>query len=237
MFYINDQPTVVGGQPAKTYAKNSTRWVLAVNHEFFYAYQFSNPAYEQTLRAMTLAIGDPTGSWMIQYSFPYGKNGINTFFSAYIHLLDKAVDPKNDRAVDKKTLLNLSKKRQDVFSQLSYNNSQYFRLQVWQEGIARYFEYKLALKASKDYHPTPAFNRLQNVIPFARAASEINNNMQAVLPRMTLSGQKRLTFYYVGFAEGLLLDRISPHWKHDNFDSIFNLGSLLFHKPALANLK
>jgi len=186
---------------------------------------------------MALANGDPTGSWMIEYSFPYRESVINKSFSEYTRLLHKTLQIKTKSSNEKNMLLELSKKQHDIVSRLSYDDSQYFKLQVWQEGIARYVEYKLALIASKDYQTTTGFDSLTDVISFNKAADEILDNMMLVLPRMTLSEQKRLTFYYVGFAEGLLLDRVAPDWKRDYFDSIFNLGNLLFPTPSLANLK
>lgn len=96
---------------------------------------------------------------------------------------------------------------------LAPDDYRYFSFQVWQEGVARYIEYKTAQWASQTYVPTDAFKSLRHYKPFAVAASDLKDRIMRRLATMSLGEDKRVTFYPIGAGEALLLDRTAPAWQ------------------------
>ncbi|MEJ2722671.1 MAG: hypothetical protein P8181_16260 [bacterium] len=89
----------------------------------------------------------------------------------------------------------------------------YFSFQVWQEGIARYTEYKMARLAGDAYTPTEAFESLPDFVPFSIDADRIRDHVASELLRVSLKDSRRSAFYHVGAAEGMILDRANPGWR------------------------
>jgi len=97
---------------------------------------------------------------------------------------------------------------------LTPDDYKYFSFQIWQEGIARYTEFRMADLAAKKYSPTKEFRALKDYTPFKEVADSIlNKEILASLPTLELDRLERLVFYPFGAAEGLLLDRANPNWR------------------------
>ncbi len=97
----------------------------------------------------------------------------------------------------------------------------YFSFQIWQEGIARYTEVRLAESAGMSYRPTLRFENLEDFRPFARDAEETRTHLLTELLRVSLADSRRVAFYHLGAAEALLLDRVNPQWQADYFNRKF----------------
>ncbi len=205
--------TIVIGQAENTSAKTSTPWVLTVLHEHFHQLQTSQPAYYAEVGALNLARGDQTGMWMLNFAFPYKDARIGEQFSALSKLLADALRAKKKGEFSPKLERYLEARR--AFRQaLTPDDFNYFSFQLWQEGVARYSEFRIAELAAKRHKPGREFRALKDYTPFSEAADRLlNERILGALAAMRLDKSERLAFYPFGAAEGLLLDRASPNWR------------------------
>jgi hypothetical protein len=94
---------------------------------------------------------------------------------------------------------------------------------MWQEGIARYTEYRIAKLAAGKYKSSKAFRALKDYKPFAEVAQQIKSGILDELITGKLEDNKRVMFYALGAGEGLLLDRTNPRWRQHYFVDKFYL--------------
>ncbi len=169
--------------------------------------------------------------WMLNFAFPYKDDRVTAQFSRLSKLLAQALQAKTKREFSAKLAIYLEA-RNAFQSLLSPDDYKYFSFQLWQEGIARYTEFRIADLAAKKYKPTREFRSLKDYTPFKEvAASILNQQILGSLPRLQLEKSERLVFYPFGAAEGLLLDRANPKWQSRYFtekfylDKFFSLNS------------
>ena len=211
---------IVIGQPKNTNASHSTRWVVTLLHEHFHQYQQSRPVYYTATNALGLAGADTTGMWMLNYPFPYDSKEVGEAFETLCRRLREAVLARDDASfVDKFTAY--QRARTQFKNMLSAPDYSYFSFQVWQEGLARYTEYKVARLAGLAYTPSEQFAGLRDVVGFDRDAKQIRDHMISKLLTMRLADAKRTAFYQVGAAEGMILDYIYPQWRKHYFEKKF----------------
>ena len=217
---VGGVPTIVIGTADQT-RMSSTKWVLTVAHEHFHQWQTSQPGYYAGVAALDLAKGDSTGMWMLNYAFPYSTERVAGTFGALARslraaLLDTstAARPTHESAV--------AAARAQLASDLAAADRRYLDFQLWQEGIARYTEYRIARAAASAYLPTEDFRSLPDAEPFAvvaeRLRREILTDDNTVLDR-----ERRVAFYPVGAALGLWLDQTEPGWRQRYLKAGFSL--------------
>ncbi len=205
--------TVVIGQAENTSRKTSTPWVVTVLHEHFHQLQSSEPNYYKEVDALNLSNGDQTGMWQLNYPFPYKDTQTGKSFSALSNLLAETLQTKKKSNFSAK-LNEYLKARREFQQMLSEADYRYFSFQIWQEGIARYTEWRIADLAARKYKPSKEFRVLKDYVPFKEVAEEIlNKQIMASLPTLQLEKWERNVFYPFGAAEGLLLDRTNPKWQ------------------------
>ncbi len=206
--------TVVIGQAENTSKKTSTPWVITVLHEHFHQLQSSDPTYYKEVDRLNLANGDQTGMWQLNYPFPYKDASTNERFTHLSNLLAKTLQTKKKSEFSAK-LKEYFKARQAFQQMLSEADYKYFSFQIWQEGIARYTEWRIADLAARKYKPSKQFRALKDYEPFKKVADEIlNKQIMASLPTLQLEKWERNVFYPFGAAEGLLLDRANRKWQN-----------------------
>ncbi len=205
-------PTIVIGQPHNTDASHSTRWVTTLLHEHFHQWQQSRPDYYSSIDSLGISGADSTGMWMLNYPFPYDSSSVRGAFSVMCRRLWDALDGVDEPDFRLRVDAYLAAKREfrDV---LAADDYAYFCFQVWQEGIARYTEYKLARLAGDAHTPTEAFALLPDFVPFSADADRIRDHVASELLRVSLKQSRRSAFYHVGAAEGMILDRVNPSWR------------------------
>lgn len=213
--------TIVIGQAENTSVKSSAPWVVTVLHEHFHQLQHSQPTYYADVNALELSRGDQTGMWMLNFAFPYKDARVNEQFSALCGLLSEALKAKKKSEFSAK--LKAYVQAREAFRQtLGPDDYRYFSFQVWQEGMARYTEYRVAESAAKRYKPSKEFRALKDYTSFGEvAASILNERILSSLPTLRLDKSERLVFYPFGAAEGLLLDRANPRWRSRYFTEKF----------------
>lgn len=217
-------PTIVIGQPEAT-GKSSTFWVLTALHEHFHQFQSSQPDYYSSVNALGLSGGDQTGQWMLNYPFPYESPNVADRFNEWSVALHN-VHQKAGTPEFEENLSAYFEKRTLLREALDENDYKYMSFQIWQEGVARYTEYKITETASTQYTPTTEFSMLDDFIPFSEAAGELYGNILGGLAETSLQNHKRVAFYSVGAAEALLQDILNPDWKKHYFEMKFDLADM-----------
>lgn len=214
--------TIVVGQPEQT-KKSSTFWVLTVLHERFHQIQTSQSGYYDGVAKLDLANGDQSGQWMLQYPFPYDSAKVVERFHQYRDALRRGLSARTEEL--EQVTRDVLAARTALRNVLSAPDWRYLEFQLWQEGISRYTELRIA-RAAAEHTPLPAFARLPDVISYAAAADSLRKNVERELSTLNLPGWKRVAFYPTGAAEGLLLDRVNPSWRARYFAERFALEPL-----------
>jgi len=194
-------PTIVVGTAPHT-GKSSSEWVLTLLHEHFHQWQSSLPDYYGGVAALDLAGGDSTGMWMLDYPFPY------------------------DSAPVQQTTRDLAKAL-SAAPLLAPADRRYLEFQLWQEGVARFIEYQAARLATDLSPPAAAFTKLSDYESYDRLASRRRRALEQELERFDLGKNRRVSFYSLGAAYALLLERINPRWKQMYEATPFVLSKLL----------
>jgi hypothetical protein len=215
---------IVVGQPQNTTAKTSTPWLIVVMHEHFHQLQHGYPGYYDALKALGLSRGDNGGTWMLNYPFPYDRPEVAQSFGHLRDLLLAALAEPN-RAKARRLAKGYAAERKRVFAQLTPDDHKYIAFQLWQEGIARYTQIKVA-EAAAGYKPTDAFRDLPDYEPFATHAAKARTETLAELKEADMAKWKRVFVYSFGAAEGLLLDRLHPGWQDAYFKHLLTTDPL-----------
>jgi hypothetical protein len=215
-------PTIVIGRAEATTARTSTRWVLTVLHEHFHQLQYSQPAYYAEVDRLGLAKGDSSGMWMLDYAFPYADSAVARGFEARTQALGRALAAEPGEALSREAAA-YRRERQRFDASLKPADARYMEFQLWQEGISRYTELRLAELAAERFEPSPEFRALRDFTPFAQAAERIRARIDAALAAPQLPQAERIAFYALGAAEGLLLDRTNPKWRARYFHEMLRL--------------
>ena len=211
--------TIVIGQAENTDAKTSTPWVVTLMHEHFHQLQDSQPNSYADLAALNLSHGDQSGMWMLNYAFPYDSPELKQQFAVMSRFLADALRSRNSE-FPTKVAAYLETRRQ-LKQMLNEDDYKYFSLQLWKEGIARYTEYRVAQLAARKFRPSKAFRDLKDFGSFDSIAQKIMNRILKELDTLKLEDYQRVSFYPIGAGEGLLLDKINPHWHSRYFAEKF----------------
>lgn len=221
LYPVGDVPAIVVGTPKNT-GYSGPHWTITLLHEHFHQLQYSHADYQSGINDLNLSKGDKTGMWMLNYPFPYDSLPVQNKFSELCEKLSKALTKINSDDLDEyiKEYEKTKNELKDILNKDDYN---YFSFQLWQEGIARYTEYSITKLASNEFEPNEEYQALKDFIPFTEVADSMLNNIKKGLKELTLSGYKRVAFYYIGSAEGLLLDKNNPKWRDLYFKDKFYL--------------
>jgi hypothetical protein len=213
---VGQTPTIVIGQAGNA-GKNSTEWVLTVLHEHFHQLQFSHPGYYKGLDTLGLARGDQTGIWMLNYPFPYDSVPIQDLMKAASMALAAALDSPVSRTGE-------AIHRYDALrTALRVDDRRYLEFQLWQEGVARYVEYQCAVLAAQGDAPSAVFAALPDYVPYATVSTRLWTEIMEGLRGSDLRARRRTSFYPLGAALALLIDRATPEWKERYFSPMFTL--------------
>lgn len=226
---VGGVPTIVVGQPANT-GLTSTRWVLTVLHEHFHQLQNSQPGYYSGVAALGLARGDTTGMWMLNFAFSYDSAAVQARFAAFARALDTTLTvlPAGERGGRGGPARAVADARAQLRAALSAADDRYLAFQMWQEGVARYTELRVArLAAEPGYAPTDAFRALPDYTDYSSAAAAIERDIRACLQDPDLRRTRRVAFYPAGAATALVLDAVAPDWRARYFAQMFALEPLL----------
>jgi hypothetical protein len=217
---VGGVPTIVIGRAENTQKKTSTPWVATVLHERFHQLQYSQPGYYADVNALNLSRGDETGMWMLNYDFPYSAPDVQKQFGVMSRLLAEALRAGNGKELSARAAAYLDARKR-FREMLAPGDYKYFSFQVWQEGVARYAEYRVAELAARSYRPSREFRSLKDYKPFKAVADEMRRGVVTELETLRLGEYRRVAFYPLGAGEALLLDRLNPKWKRRYFAEKF----------------
>lgn len=218
-FPFNGTPTIVVGIPENT-GKASSEWIATLLHEHFHQLQYAQPDYYASVDSLNLSGGDKSGMWMLNYPFPYDSVAIDQQFQKLCLLLFVTLS-----TLGKKEFTGRSqeywRERENFKNMLSEKDYRYFSFQIWQEGMARYTELKIAELLAQNYQPSQTLSRLGDFLPFKKVAANLKNEIVDNLESMTLKSFQRTAFYPFGAAEGLILDQQNKNWRKLYFQEKF----------------
>ncbi|HKY19819.1 MAG TPA: hypothetical protein VJM31_01255 [Vicinamibacterales bacterium] len=200
-------PLIVMGRAEAT-TKTSTAWVLTLMHEHFHQYQMSDPHYYTATEQLDLSKGDQTGMWMLNYPFPYQRDDVAGPFAALSRQLGGVLSSAS--GTDRQRFWHAYA---EFLATLSEPDRRYLSLQVWQEGVARYVELRVAEVAASAYTPSREFQTLADAEPFSAVAGRMREAILRELETPDLQKQQRVSFYAFGAGLALLLDQENNAWK------------------------
>jgi hypothetical protein len=215
---------IVIGEPANTSAQTSTPWLITVMHEHFHQLQYSQPDYFKKLDDLGLSHGDKSGMWALNYAFAYDNPEVAQSFAKLRDQLLQTLaeqDPLKFHELSSRYL----QARRAFFAQLPKDDGKYFSFQLWQEGMARYTQVRVA-EAVEKYQPTKNFSALPDYTPFSRYGASARVKTLEELKQVDLSRDRRDVVYSFGAAEGFLLDRIHPGWQQEYFQHMLTTEPL-----------
>jgi pimeloyl-ACP methyl ester carboxylesterase len=212
---VGGVPTVVIGQPGAT-DKSSTYWVLTALHEHFHQLQSTRPDYHAGVETLGLTGGDETGMWMLNYPFPYDDPHVQRLIGDYRDALVAALHDPSAMPVYAFTRARLAE-------ELEPADYRYLSFQLWQEGVARYTEIRVAEAAAMRHQPSAEFEALDEFVPYSDAAASLHWQLDEDLVSLDLAAQRRVAFYPLGAAEAFILDAAHPGWQRRYFTEPFYL--------------
>ena len=216
---LGGPPLVVVGRPAAT-GLDPTSWVVMVMHEHFHQLQMSDSAYYADVEALDLADGDETGNWMLDFPFPYADARVDARFRGFCAAIRAVLAGDAPPGFVAEALGALA-------AVLPDDAYRYLGFQLWQEGVARYVQYRAARVAGERFEPSPEFTALSGYRPFAEVADELEAQIQAELTTPELAKQGRVAFYAAGAGLAMVLERRSPGWRGRYLKRKFALEALL----------
>jgi hypothetical protein len=165
---------------------------------------------------------------MLNYPFPYDTPGVQVAFAAMCARLNEVLAlPEGDPGANRTGLAAYLEAKRRLASLVSPADYAYLNFQLWQEGISRYTEARLAEFAADSYTPGAAFAALPDVTRFASEAQALRHRVGVQLGTVSLGEMKRTAFYAVGAGEGFVLDRLRPSWREQYLAAPFTLDRLL----------
>lgn len=225
-FPLNGVATVVIGQAENTTARTSTPWVVTLLHEHFHQLQYSQPDYYTQVAQLGLARGDQTGMWMLNFPFPYAEPKVDRDFTELCRSLAKALESSGTDQFGKNLAAYITARKSFVRT-LSADDYKYLSLQLWQEGVARYTEHRIAQLAASKYTPSNEFRALKDYTPFGEVADSIMKRIKSELGEISLSKRRRVAFYSVGAGEAMLADLARTNWQERYFTEKFSTETYL----------
>jgi len=217
---INGVNCIVVGSPENT-GKSSTDWIITLLHEHFHQYQYTQKDYYASVASLDLSGGDKSGMWQLNYPFPYDSLPVIHQYAKYTSALSKTMPGINTKNF-KKLFNEFIAERKELIQLLKPADYRYLSFQLWQEGIARYTEYKF-LQLLDEYTPFDDIFLLADFIPFKKFKEQFLGSHLASVKALKLEKEKRVCFYDIGLAEGILLDKLNPQWRSQYLNKKFFL--------------
>jgi hypothetical protein len=211
---------VVVGSSAAT-RKNSTAWVVTLQHEHFHQLQYDDSTYQRAVNALDLSGGDQSGMWMLNFPFPYVEPAVAGGFASLSRRLATLVErstPEERKA--------FWRDYRSFVGSLTERDRRYLGFQLWQEGISRYVELRAAEVASRRFAPSEAMKLLPDFRSIADVAADVKRGILKELANPDLPRHKRVSFYAFGAGLGLLLDQDGADWKRRYHTDRFALEKL-----------
>ena len=198
---LGGPPVVVVGRPEAT-GLDPTAWIAMVLHEHFHQLQMSDSSYQADVAALDLAGGDDSGQWMLDFPFPYDDPDAGARFNGLCAAIRAAL--AGDVPVEW-----VAEAMVGLTAVLPDDANRYLGFQLWQEGVARYVQVRVARVAGERFAPSAELVALPGYRPFAEVADELERQILDELAAPRLAERRRIAFYAAGAGLAMLLERIS----------------------------
>ena len=203
-------PSVVIGNVKNTPVESSTEWLTLAFHEHFHQMQYSQPNYYELVAKLNTFDGKDA-QWMTNFPFPYRDFKVNKIFKKMTEVLlsYKSLNSEEWSELYKEQLSRLKEEVGD-------DNYNYFRFQVWQEGVSQYIEYR-ALKALENYKFSKSFKNLSSyedpkkLFAWKKKAFEVGLKKE-------LKEVGRSLIYNIGLYEVLAKEHFNKKWEEGYFN-------------------
>lgn len=186
----------------------------AVNHEAFHAFQGQ-------LAPGRLA--ESEASFAADQQYPYQDPAVAAAWQAELDLLVQAVRASDVVSTTHYAQLFLLKRAERralpilVKHRQSEQLTQMERAREWEEGLAKYAELELLRQAAlaQDYQPVSAIRLDRDFHAYRSRLRTWDQQVNEIANLSLRSNETR--YYYSGFAQAVLLDRLLPGWKERAF--------------------
>lgn len=211
---VNGIDCIVAGNPQNT-EKSDEDWIIMLLHEHFHLYQNENPQYKENIALLAQRISKGANNWMLDYDFPYNDTTINELFKEYSHSVNETCNSLNKNNFNEEVKQCVTD-RSEIQEHLSPDDCDYFRFQIWQEGIATYTEYQYLniLNLNCQY-----FKDVYN-LDYTLKDETLLKAYTNYLLKTDLRKSQRDLFYSLGLLEGIIKDKTNPEWKTDYFRTL-----------------
>lgn len=223
-----DLPPVVNlvfpyGLMTSQLVSSSDHYISLVAHEAFHAYQGST-APERLAAAERAAAREN--------AYPWDDAALEAAWQAELDLLAAAVAaPPEEATAYARDFLRLRAERREAEG-LAPMLVEYERQREWLEGLARYVELGLWREAAAGYQPSSAISDDRDFDGYDGYEKRLQREIGQFGRMADDAGDGR--FYYSGYAQAVLLDRIDPGWKARAFAPDMFLEDLLREATSLA---
>lgn len=198
----------------------SDAYASMILHEATHAYQ--------GIRDPERLAGAEQAAQKTESSYPFEDEAHREGWQAELDLLYNAMRAETQEETLRlaREFLNHREERRKTM-RLSDDMLDFERLKEWEEGIAKYSERTIYLLAMEDksYQPLPEVFQDEDFHDYRLAKKKWNQEVDQMRRMAGDEGDGR--FYYTGFAQAVLLDRLSPGWKDRLFDEDVWLEDLL----------
>jgi hypothetical protein len=218
-FPLQGIPAVVMGSP-EALGKSLGSWVMTAGHEMFHVFQAANDASD---KAADLQVGPKDDSlWHLTFPFPYRDADTMRFIhlQGYLVWLAAESSSADDARYNIGTAVDAARVYRSYLAQLTRDDKayRYSQYQEWSEGVAAYFEYRLAEKAAAGaYQPTKHYSSLPMFRRYDALWREEYESRPFLTKHAGRAAKSRTAFYHLGAGKALALDRVDAGWKKRYF--------------------
>lgn len=232
-FPIEGAVAVVIASPALL-NKSPEEWVIVAQHEMFHVFQSARGS-QAKIAALEIGSPEQAGSWQLNFPFAYTDEDVMRL----IHLQGNSLwlaATGQDRAetlYDVGTAIDAVNVYRRLLDQLNPKSYRYSEFQEWNEGVAKYTEYRFAERATQpNYKPELRFRSLHGFKGYAELWKSTYANVPHLVKNAGRAAQNRDAFYHLGLGKSLALDNVSRDWKKKYFTKDLWLDDLLSESLA-----
>jgi hypothetical protein len=198
---------------------DSDAYIGSLEHEAFHAFEGSSAPDR---------LAEAEAANRVESSYPWDDPSLDPSWGAEMDLLIKAVRAPSDtgaRELARQFLAEREKRRTAL--NLSSAQIDYEGQREWLEGLAKYAELTLGKVAGgmASYSPLAALKADPAFKAYKTRPQFWSEQLDEAKRTAGRAGETR--FYYSGFAQAALLDRLAPGWKEKAFDPGVILEALL----------
>lgn len=214
------QPLIPYPLVVNLFVPGSDTYITGVLHEAMHAYQ--------GIRAPQRLADAEEASRQLGSQYLWEDQAFQDDWQAELDLLHQAMRASSQDETLRLARAFLQQRTQRrTAAKLTENLIDFERQREWEEGVAKYAEryiYSLAAQ-TESYQPLTELSQDQEFYHYQNAQQKWDQEIDQIRRMASDEGDGR--FYYSGFAQAVLLDRLAPDWKERLFEDGVWLEDLL----------